>query len=280
MVEQKSKAVKYVVLFIVCLLLMLFGSLFISAVLATPLHLATGYNAETLQEALTAFGNYFSNEIYQGNITWHEYAEELFSSDPALFESIKTFYCAIQFLSYVPMLVLIIYFLREEFAEDFINFKKNIKKNLLLVLIGFVAMYVAALLVNYVYEIIGVSGDSANESTINLMLDSKGVVLMVIAVVLLAPICEEVIFRKLLFGTCEVTCKFPPIVAIIVSALVFSFIHVSDLESLKFIFQYLALALPICIIYHKSNNNIYVTIIMHILNNGISVLFTLIQLGK
>ena len=280
MVEQKSKAIKYVVLFIVCLLFMLFGSVLIVAVTIKPLQIATGYDVQTIQDALTAFSNYFSNEIYEGDMTWHEYAESFFNGDPVLFESIKTFYCAIQFLSYVPMLILIIYFLREEFAEDFIKFKKNIKKNLLLVLIGIVAMYGAAIVIANIYSILGITGDSANENTINLMLDSKGVVLMVFAVVILAPICEEVIFRKLLFGTCEVTCKFPPIVAIIVSSLVFSFIHVSDLESLKFIFQYLALAIPICIIYHKSNNNIYVTILMHILNNGISVLITLIQLGR
>ena len=278
--EQKSKAIKYVVLFIVCLLLMLFGSVLVVWIVVKPLQAITGYDGLTIQDGLNAFSNYFSNEPYpNGGITWHEYATNLFETDPVLFESIKTFYCAVQFLSYVPMLILIIYFLREEFAEDFIKFKKDIKKNLFLVLIGIGAMYLSAIIVTNIYSILGITGDSANENTINLMLDSKGVVLMVFAVVILAPICEEVIFRKLLFGTCEVTCKFPPVVAIIASSLVFSFIHVSDLESLKFIFQYLALALPICIIYHKSNNNIYVTILMHIINNAISVIITLIQLG-
>jgi ATP-dependent Clp protease ATP-binding subunit ClpB len=45
----------------------------------------------------------------------------------------------------------------------------------------------------------------------------------------------------------------------------------SDLESLKFIFQYMALALPICMAYHYSNNNIYVVTIIHIINNFLSV---------
>ena len=49
--------------------------------------------------------------------------------------------------------------------------------------------------------------------------------------------------------------------------------------SLKFIFQYLALAVPICVAYHKSGNNIYVTLILHIINNAISVIITFIGLS-
>ena len=107
-----------------------------------------------------------------------------------------------------------------------------------------------------------------------MMLNSPGAIAMVIAVVLIAPFVEEVIFRKLLMGTCEETFHFSPVIGIIVSSLVFSFIHVSDLESLKFIFQYLALAVPICVAYHISGNNIYVTTFLHIINNALSVIIT------
>ena len=59
---------------------------------------------------------------------------------------------------------------------------------------------------------------------------------------------------------------------ILISTVLFAFIHVTDLESIKFIFQYIALALPICVAYHYSNNNIYVVTIVHIINNLLSVL--------
>ena len=274
----ENKRVKYFVLLIVCLLFMVFGASLMVLVMLKPFMTITGYSRETISTAIEAFENYFSTKPYSTTQTWAEFAEEFFGADPVLFANIKTFFCTLQFLSYVPLLVLIIFFLRKEFAEDFVNFKKDIKKNLFLVLIGIVAMYITVYIVNIVYVIIGVTGESNNESTINLLLDSPGVALMVVAVVILAPITEEVIFRKLLFGTCEETCKFPPAVAIIVSGLVFSFIHVSDLESLKYIFQYLALAIPICAIYHYSKNNIFVTIIMHIINNLISVLVTLFMI--
>ena len=275
--KLENKKVKYVVLLIVCLLIMLFGSSLMAIVLIRPLMAKTGQSAETINTAIEAFQNYFSAAPYNEVQTWSEFAQDYFAADPVLFANIKTFFCTLQFLSYVPLLILIIFFLREEFAEDFIAFKKNIKKYIPLIALGVVAMYGCSIVIGIIYEIIGVTGESNNESIINLLLDSPGVVLMVVAVVILAPITEEVIFRKLLFGTCEVTCKFPPAVAIIASALAFSLIHVTDLESLKFIFQYLALALPICIVYHHSGNNIFVTISMHVINNLISVIVTLLM---
>lgn len=273
---ENKKAIKYLVLLIVCLLLMFFGSLLIVFVAIKPLQLIGGYSRETISEALQVFENYFSKKLYDGTITWAEYAKDYFDNDPVLFKNIKTFYCAVQFLSYMPLLVLIIFFLREEFVEDAMKFKKNIKKNVILILIGIASMYAASIVITKIYAILGIEDNSVNESTINLLLNSPGMILMVIAVVILAPITEEVIFRKLLMGTCEKMFRFPPVAAIIISTLVFSFIHVSDLQSLKFIFQYIALALPICIIYHYSDNNIFVTISMHIFNNLLSVIVTLL----
>ena len=267
--------IKYLVLLIVALLIMMFGSVIVLPVLLRPLMSMTGYSRETISTALNALQNYFSNEPYNETQTWHEFAIEFFDANPTLFSNIKTCFCALQFLSYIPLLIVFIIFLRKECVEDFIKFKKDIKKNLLWVLIGVGFMYASMLIINAVYNILGVTGESNNESIIGLLLESPGVWLMVISVVLLAPITEEIIFRKLLFGTCEVTFKFPPVVAIIFSCLVFSFIHVTDLESLKFIFQYIALALPICVVYHYSGNNIYVTMLMHIINNTISVIVTL-----
>ena len=277
---ENKKAIKYLVLLIVCLLLMFLGSVLVLFIAVAPLKSISGYSGETITEALTVFQNYFSIKDYNGTLTWAEYGESYFDNDPVLFKNIKTFYCAIQFISYMPLLIVIVFFLREEFAEDFKDFKKNFKKNIILIVCGFGAMLLIASAVNTIYEVLKITGDSANEATINLLLDSPGMILMVIAVVILAPITEEVIFRKLLMGTCETTFKFPPVVAIIISSLVFSFIHVSDLESLKFIFQYLALAVPICVVYHLSKNNIFVTICVHVLNNFLSVVLTLWMLGR
>lgn len=279
MTINRPKAIKYVVLFVICLLLMMFGASLIVPIAIKPLQTISGYSREVIANAIEAFQNYNSSAKYDEYMTWAEYAHGYFEADPVLFKNIKTFFCVIQLLSYIPLLVVIIYFLRKEFVSDFINFKKDIKKNVVIIVVGYLGMMAVAYLVAMVYGLIGIEGESNNEVTIDLMLNSPGAVAMVIAVVLIAPFVEEVIFRKLLMGTCEETFRFPPVVGIIVSSLVFSFIHVSDLESLKFIFQYLALAVPICVAYHKSGNNIYVTLILHIINNAISVIITFIGLS-
>jgi len=95
---------------------------------------------------------------------------------------------------------------------------------------------------------------------------------MMISVILFAPFVEEVLFRKLLFGTLEEKFKLKPIVAIIASTLVFSLIHVSSGDNIIYIFQYLPLAFVITYSYYKSERNIFVPMGIHFLNNLISVL--------
>lgn len=270
--ERKAKGTKYLVLLIITLLLMFFGSSVLLYIVAIPFKNITGLNINQLADNIRIYENYFSNEPYDDYMTWAQFAEEYFSNDPVLFSNLGTFYCTVQFMSYVPILIVAIYFLREELAEDIVAFKGDLKNNLKVLGIGFVAMYVSAYIVGYIYSLFDITGESSNQDLINLLLDSPGKILMVIAVVILAPIAEELIFRKLLIGTCEEKFRFKPIVAIIISSVIFSFIHVTDLESLKYIFQYIALATPICATYHYSKNNVVVTIILHMINNFISIL--------
>lgn len=271
--ESKAKGTKYLVLLIITLLLMFCSSFFIYIV-AIPFKNKTGLSLDELIKNIEIYQNYFSTKPYNDTLTWAEYAQDYFNNNPILFQNIGTLFSVVQFLSYMPILAIAIYCLRKEIVEDFISFKKDVK-NFGIIGIGLLSMYVLAIVVGLIYEMLGDTGESANQDIINLLMTSPGMILMVIAVVILAPISEELIFRKLLMGTCEVTLKLKPVFAIILSSLIFSFIHVSDLESLKYIFQYMALAVPICAAYHYSNNNIFVTIIMHMINNLISVLMVL-----
>ena len=142
--------------------------------------------------------------------------------------------------------------------------------------IMFFAMYVINFVVALIYESIGLTGESANEELINSILLSNAALPMIISVVLLAPVAEELLFRKILFGVSEKTFKLKPIFSIIISTLIFSFIHVSDLESLKYIFQYIPLAAVMCILYSYFNNNVYASILLHMMNNTFAVIMTYI----
>lgn len=273
-VQNRNKGNLYLVLLIISLLLFILSASVLLFVVAIPFSAVTKLDMGTLEEALVLFDKYFDITIkdMETGITWAEYVQDYFNNDPILFENIKTLYCAIQFVSYIPVLVIIIYFLREDFVRDFKSFKKDVGRNLKIIGLSFIGMYVLMMVVSNIYDALKIEGSSVNENTINLLLDSPGKWLMILSVTVLAPIVEEVIFRKLMIDTCEVKFRLHPAIVIAISTLIFSLIHVSDIESLKFIFQYIALALPICLAYHYSNNNIFVTIIVHVINNLLSVL--------
>ena len=137
-------------------------------------------------------------------------------------------------------------------------------------------MYVLNIVVAIVYESFGLTGESANEELINSILLSNAALPMIISVVLLAPIAEELLFRKILFGVSEKTFKLKPIFSIIISTLIFSFIHVTDLASLVYIFQYIPLAAVMCALYSYFKNNIYASILLHMANNTFAVIATYI----
>lgn len=179
-----------------------------------------------------------------------------------------------QYIAYIPFMIVMIFLLKVDFKNDFKAFKKDCKSILIYVGCGFVVMYMLTIIVSMIYQSLGIMEESANEELINKILLSKYALPMIISVVLLAPIVEEILFRKVLFGFCEKTLRLKPIFAILISTFIFAFIHVSDLENIKFIFQYLPLSLVICSVYHFSKNNIYAVILLHMANNTIAVIVT------
>lgn len=82
-----------------------------------------------------------------------------------------------------------------------------------------------------------------------------------ISVLIIAPILEELFFRKFLFA--EVLKKYSLTVSILVSSICFSVIHLPSYRNLlpTFIFGIIA-----CLIYNKTRN-IFHTIILHFLSN-------------
>ncbi|HOD61374.1 MAG TPA: type II CAAX endopeptidase family protein [Bacilli bacterium] len=178
----------------------------------------------------------------------------------------------VQMMFNLPLIGFFIYVLRHDFQEDWKRFKMDFKKNLSYIGLGIIACYVLTAAVSAIYELLGITGTSENQQIINDALFGKGKVPMMISVILFAPFVEEVLFRKLLFGTLEEKFKLKPIVAIIASTLVFSLIHVSSGDNIIYIFQYLPLAFVITYSYYKSERNIFVPMGIHFLNNLISVL--------
>lgn len=125
-----------------------------------------------------------------------------------------------------------------------------------------------------IYTYFGVGGTSANQESIVMALDSSSAVFMYLSVVLLAPLVEELLFRKVLYGMVEETFKMPKIVSIIGSALIFASLHAVDV----FFFQYFFMALVLCSSYSLFRNNILIPMGIHFLNNATILAYIFISI--
>lgn len=182
-----------------------------------------------------------------------------------------------QFLGNLTLIVLLLVLLGKSLVADFKKFRKDWLKNIGIIILSFGAILVGMNLIGSVYELLGIEGSSNNQELINYALSSSTKYYMMISIVLFAPLLEELIFRKLLFGLVETSMKLSGIVAVIISSVVFAALHIdfSNLKDLVFIFQYLFLAGAISFSYYKFDRNIYIPIGIHFLNNFLSLLVIL-----
>ena len=176
--------------------------------------------------------------------------------------------------------------------QDAVNFKSNWIKYIIIIVVGFVLLYLSNYLMGYLYELLGLGGKtSQNQQGIIDALHGSTVPFVIIYTVILAPIFEEIVFRKCLFGLF----KKNTMKTVILSAIIFAGIHtiptcIEMIPSLftgdaKFtdlylefiyIFQYIGQAFALAFVYHKTKGNIIPCIMIHFLNNFISILGTLL----
>lgn len=170
--------------------------------------------------------------------------------------------------------------------SDFLDILKNLKwKYFIYVLVGFGLMFAAAQAANGIQKLLEIIskiqlGDSANQQAIVEMLKGDALLFMVITIVFLAPISEELIFRKSIFGLIK-----NEKIAYVVSSLVFAFIHITEeafgifsgnigLGFYKLFYNFIGYIIPalaLGLIYITSKKNIYVTILTHMLWNTLSI---------
>lgn len=186
-----------------------------------------------------------------------------------------------QVIAEIPIAILLIYFTRNIFKFDFAKFKERKLNTALIVIVGFVAIFFANIIVNLVYSKLGIDTTSANEQAIGEMLSNKYYPVILIGIVFFAPLIEEFIFRKFLFGVIEERLNWKPIFSILISASLFSLIHLLAGGGIEwqFFFMYFPMALILSLSYYYSNNNILVPITIHFINNLMASIFTLLPVG-
>lgn len=191
---------------------------------------------------------------------------------------------------YILAAVILIVWLLPFLKEDWQKTRKRFFKTLLLglggwfILIGMV--FLASQLEASIRTALKIPTDvtPGNQQHIIEMFKSKYIGLILIVTLLGAPIVEELVFRKSMFGFLKNKFKLEPIFLIIISGVLFGLIHIiSPLLTALFDENYLNLVnelinlisysfmgMAIGIVYFISNENIYAPMVTHFTQNLIS----------
>lgn len=157
--------------------------------------------------------------------------------------------------------------------DDAIAFKNNLLKYIIVIIVSSFIMYFGTELIALIYEKIGLGDQtSQNQEGIVTALMGEQSYIVVFYTVILAPIIEEIIFRKLFYNVLKQYTKIPVWGIVLLISVVFAFIHVTDVESMKFFPVYFFPTLIITSAYAFTKENIYVSIGLHGINNLVSVL--------
>jgi len=151
-------------------------------------------------------------------------------------------------------------------------FKKYIKISLdkkweifLYAVIGALLIMAMSYISSAVMNIFGEIKIPENQETLNNLVDGSlfDKIALVLFAVGFAPLVEEMVFRKAIYGFMS---KINPVVAIVGSGLIFGYIHVLNDDIIQ-IMYYALLGMVLSYIYFLSNKNIIVPIIVHALFN-------------
>lgn len=271
------KEYKYLFILLGGLFLFLFGSVF--GLIMAYIICGKGMGMESFSKIISYFGSYYSDVVLENGEVASQFVQNYFANNPQDLETAKYANILIQVFAYIPLLIFFAIFLIRDFINDFIDFGKDTKKNFLKILMWFGILYAASYAIALVYQILDITGQSDNESLLTLMMDSDAKILFLITIVIIGPFVEEVLYRKLIFDTVEKTFKLKPIFAIVISVLIFALIHVSDAENIIYVFQYIAMAIPITLSYHLTKNNLFVSYGVHVCNNLLVAIGYLIMFG-
>lgn len=204
---------------------------------------------------------------------------------------------------YIITLVVVLIIMKGYFKKDLIETKKfGFGRIIKYCAIGYVIFlgcsFIGNLFITIVGELLNMSAESGNEQGIIDIMSSgtSNLIGMSIATIILAPILEEIIFRKCLFNL--LSPKFKPIWIIIISGLIFGSIHIIDptilaimdfakntgnFKSIIYEFSYLlvygVMGISFGLVYQLSHRNLVVTIILHMINNFISVIYTIVSIN-
>lgn len=198
----------------------------------------------------------------------------------------------LELIVYLTATIGVVIFCKDVLIADIKRFKKQDFKSSLW---GILFLYGGSIIGTILLAIAGVQQDSSNEQAITDMIsgssNNASLIIICVVTILLAPIVEELVFRKAMFNVCKNNTR----LAIVVSSLLFGFIHVSSsttealiniltggsfndvLFEFSFIIVYALMGVGLALTYVKGRRNVISSIITHMINNAFSMLITILS---
>lgn len=171
------------------------------------------------------------------------------------------------------ILLLILFFiyrldLRIEWKKFKNSFDKSMDSCIKYWFLGLMGMMISNILINTLFKL----GQAENEQLVQGMITDFPLVMLLNAGVI-APIIEELVFRKTFRDTIKGKWAF-----ILISSLIFGFMHVlvaTSLIEMIFIIPYTLLGMAFAYMYYDTDS-IYTSILAHILHNTILILISIL----
>ncbi|MFB7142491.1 lysostaphin resistance A-like protein [Gottfriedia sp. NPDC056225] len=162
-------------------------------------------------------------------------------------------------ISFITGLIIILILLHKPIFEGMKNFKHNYRTILNWVILGYFITMATQIVCNiiliYVFNL-----HTGSENTQNILNIAKLNPAFIIIPSLVAPILEEIIFRRIIFK--RLYNRLPFIISAGISSAIFSFMH----GDLPFFLSYFLIGFVFCYLY-KRTNSIIVPILTHMLMN-------------
>ena len=181
-------------------------------------------------------------------------------------------------ISYIPVAILLCLVLHKDLIEDFSKLKENKVFNIILAIVGGLLLFIIIFLIGKLIEKI-IGNNSVNEEVLESVFKYKkyGVIMLIITSIF-GPIVEELIYRKSIFNIFNDKPKWVPILISIIAFALPHIISTTDVDVLEFLLisiPYFVSGAILAFAYEYSNRNVYVTMIMHFINNLITCIILL-----
>ncbi|EUJ43210.1 CPBP family intramembrane glutamic endopeptidase [Paenilisteria rocourtiae] len=138
----------------------------------------------------------------------------------------------------------------------------SVGKSVAYAVLGFIALLFGQSISVFIMGLFGITGVSPNTEMLGEL--ARSVPLMIVFTSILAPILEEIIFRKIIYG--GLASRMNIHVAAVISSVFFGLMHMD----LTFLLVYVVIGLMLCYIYTKTKR-IAVPIVAHMLMNVLAM---------